>query len=222
MSEFTVKTMNKAIVCDAMEFARNIFKDDHSGHDYFHTLRVYKMAKRIAEHENADLKIVQLAALLHDVDDIKLSPETYANKDRAVAFLRKHSVSEGTIKTICGIIGEVSFRGTDSVAPKTIEGECVQDADRLDAIGAIGIARAFAYGGSHNRIIHDPEVKPTVYMTADEYQNHISTTINHFYEKLLQLSDLMNTATAKKIAKQRKDYMKSYISEFLNEWDGIR
>ena len=214
--------MHESIINDAVEFIRNIFKDDHSGHDYFHTLRVYKMATRIAEHENADLTIVQLAALLHDVDDIKLSPETNANKDRAVAFLREHSASEAMVKNICGIIGEVSFRGTDSIVPKTIEGRCVQDADRLDAIGAIGIARAFAYGGSHNRIIHDPEIKPTVYMTADEYQNHVSTTINHFYEKLFQLRDLMNTDTAKKIAKQREDYMKSYILEFLDEWDGIR
>ncbi|MCH5259524.1 MAG: HD domain-containing protein [Lachnospiraceae bacterium] len=214
--------MDKTIINDAVEFVRNTFKDDHSGHDYFHTLRVYKMATRIAEQENASLMIVQLAALLHDVDDIKLSPETHANKDRAVAFLREHSISEAMIKTICDIIGEVSFRGTDSIMPKTIEGRCVQDADRLDAIGAIGIARAFAYGGSHNRIIHDPEIKPTVNMNANEYQNRTSTTINHFYEKLFQLRDLMNTTTAKKIAEQREDYMKNYISEFLDEWDGIR
>ncbi len=148
--------MDKTIIKDALEAVRNTFKDDYSGHDYFHTLRVYKMAARIAEQENANLIIVQLAALLHDVDDIKLSPETYANKDRAVGFLRKHGISEAMIKTICNIIGEVSFRETDSVTPETIEGRCVQDADRLDAIGAIGIARAFAYGGSHNRIIHDP------------------------------------------------------------------
>ena len=214
--------MDKTIINDAVEYIRNIFKDDHSGHDHFHTLRVYKMATRIAEHENANLTIVQLAALLHDVDDIKLSPETYTNKDRAVTFLREHNVSEAMIKTICDIIDEVSFRGTDPIVPKSIEGRCVQDADRLDAIGAIGIARAFAYGGSHNRIIHDPEIKPTVYMTADEYQSHVSTTINHFYEKLFQLRDLMNTATAKKIALQREDYMKSYISEFLDEWEGNR
>ena len=212
--------MDKTIINDATEFVRNTFRDDHSGHDYFHTLRVYKMATRIAEQENASLMIVQLAALLHDVDDIKLSPETHANKDRAVAFLRKHSISEAMIKTICDIIGEVSFRGTDSIIPKTIEGRCVQDADRLDAIGAIGIARAFAYGGSHNRIIHDPEMKPTVNMNADEYRNHTSTTINHFYEKLFSLRDLMNTTTAKKIAEQREDYMKTYIAEFLDEWDG--
>ena len=213
--------MDNTIINDAIEFVRNTFKNDHSGHDYFHTLRVYKMATRIAEQENADLTIVQLAALLHDVDDIKLSPETHANKDRAVAFLREHSISEEMIKTICGIIGEISFKGSDSIVPETIESKCVQDADRLDAIGAIGIARAFAYGGSHNRVIHDPEIKPAIHMNAGEYQNHISTTVNHFYEKLFQLKELMNTATAKKIARQRENYMKSYISEFLDEWDGI-
>lgn len=180
------------------------------------------MATRIAEQENANLIIVQLAALLHDVDDIKLSPETYDNKDRAVEFLRKHDISEAMIQNICGIIGEVSFNGTDSVTPETIEGRCVQDADRLDAMGAIGIARAFAYGGNHNRIIYDPEIKPTENMNAEKYQSHFSTTINHFYEKLFRLKSLMNTDTAKKISEQRDDYMKTYISEFLNEWDGIR
>ncbi|MDE6746157.1 MAG: HD domain-containing protein [Oscillospiraceae bacterium] len=214
--------MDKMIINNALEFVKSTFNNDYSGHDYFHTLRVYKMAARIAEQENANLIIVQLAALLHDVDDIKLSPETYANKNKAVDFLRTHGISEEMIKTICNIIGEVSFKGTDSITPETIEGKCVQDADRLDAIGAIGIARTFAYGGSHNRIIHDPEIKPTVNMNADKYQNHISTSINHFYEKLFQLKDLMNTDTAKKIAKQREDYMRDYISEFLDEWDGIR
>ena len=155
--------MNEMIIYDALEFVRNTFQDDYSGHDYFHTLRVYKMAMRIAEQENADLLTVRLAALLHDVDDIKLSPETYENKDRAVEFLRKHSISEAMIKTICSIIDEVSFRGTDSITPKTNEGKCVQDADRLDAMGAIGIARAFTYGGNHNRIIYDPDIKPKTY-----------------------------------------------------------
>lgn len=210
------------IINDALEFVRKTFHGDYSGHDYFHTLRVYKMAVKIAERENANLTIVQLAALLHDVDDIKLSPETYANKDRAVDFLEKHNVSETMIKAICNIIDEVSFRGTDSTAPETIEGKCVQDADRLDAMGAIGIARAFAYGGNHHRIIYDPEIKPTVTMNAGQYQSHISTTINHFYEKLFQLKDLMNTDTAKRIAGQRENYMKLYLSEFLDEWDAIR
>lgn len=214
--------MNNMLINDALEFVRNLFHNDYSGHDHFHTLRVYKMVTRIAEQENSNLIIVQLAALLHDVDDIKLSPETYANKDRAVSFLRKHGISETMIKTICNIIEEVSFRGTDSTVPETIEGKCVQDADRLDAMGAIGIARAFSYGGSRNRIIYDPEIKPSVNMDSDKYQNHISTTINHFYEKLFLLKDLMNTDTEKKIAEQRENYMKNYISEFLDEWDGIR
>ena len=214
--------MDKSIINDAIEFVINTFNEDYSGHDYFHTLRVYKMATRIAEQENANLTVVQLAALLHDVDDIKLSPETHTNKDRAVTFLREHSTSKAMIKTICDIIDEVSFQGTDSIVPETVEGRCVQDADRLDAIGAIGIARAFSYGGSHNRVIHDPDIQPIVHMNAEEYQNHISTSINHFYEKLFLLKDLMNTDTAKKIAEQRDVYMKSYILEFMKEWDGIR
>ena len=214
--------MDNTIISYALEFVKNTFNDDFSGHDYFHTLRVYKMATRIAEQENANLIIVQLAALLHDVDDIKLSPETYVNKDRSVTFLRSHDIAEEIIKTICNIIDEISFKGTDTITPETIEGKCVQDADRLDAIGAIGIARTFAYGGSHNRIIHDPEIKPTVNMNADKYQSHISTSINHFYEKLFLLKDLMNTDTAKTIAEQRENYMRAYISEFLDEWDGIR
>lgn len=211
-----------AIIHDALQFVKDTFQNDYSGHDDFHTLRVYQMATRIAQQENADLMIVQLAALLHDVDDLKLSPETYANKDRAVGFLRQHGISEAMIKTICGIIEEVSFKGTDSTTPETIEGKCVQDADRLDAMGAIGIARAFAYGGSHSRVMYDPEIEPTRTMTAGQYQNHVSTTINHFYEKLFQLKDLMNTDTAKRIAQQRENYMKGYIAEFLDEWDGIR
>lgn len=214
--------MNPMIIDDALEFVKTAFQDDYSGHDYFHTLRVYKMATKLAEQERANLIIVQLAALLHDVDDIKLSPETYANKDRAAGFLRTHGISEAMTKTICNIIDEVSFRGTDSVTPETIEGKCVQDADRLDAMGAIGIARAFAYGGAHRRIMYDPELKPTVTMNADQYQSHVSTTVNHFYEKLFQLKDWMNTDTAKRIAEQREHYMKIYLSEFLDEWDAVR
>ena len=214
--------MDKTVVADAIAFVKRVFENDYSGHDYFHTLRVYKMATRIAEQEHADLLTVQLAALLHDVDDVKLSPATHANKDRAVGFLREHGVSENMIATICEIIGEVSFKGTDTVVPKTVEGKCVQDADRLDAIGAIGIARAFAFGGSRNRVMYDPDEKPKLNMSEKEIRNHVSTTLNHFYEKLFLLKDMMNTATAKKIAEQRDDYMKAYVAEFLDEWDGKR
>ena len=212
--------MDKTIIKDAIEFVKHVFKDDYSGHDFFHTLRVYKIATRIAEQENADLLVVQLAALLHDVDDIKLSPKTYENKDRAVGFLREHKVPEEMIILICKVISEVSFKGSDSTVPKTIEGKCVQDADRLDAIGAIGIGRTFAYGGNHNQAMHNPDIKPMLNMSVDEYRNHVSTTINHFYEKLFLLKDMMNTSAARKIAEERHEYMQSFVARFLDEWDG--
>ena len=213
--------MDKNVIENAIEYVKRVFEDDYSGHDFFHTLRVYKIASRIAEQEHADLLTVQLAALLHDVDDVKLSPSTHANKYRAVNFLREHGVAQDLIDTICEIIDQVSFKGTDTVVPTTIEGKCVQDADRLDAIGAIGIARTFAFGGNHRQPIYDPAVKPLLNASGEEYRNHASTTLNHFYEKLFLLKDMMNTATAKEMAKHRDDYMQSFVAEFLKEWDGI-
>ena len=214
--------MESTIISQALEYVKTVFEKDYSGHDYFHTFRVYKMATQLAMKEKANLQIVQLAALLHDVDDIKLSPETHATQKKATDFLREHKVDEETIRLICKIISEISFAGNESVIPKTLEGKCVQDADRLDALGAIGIARAFAYGGNHNRMMHHPDIEPNLDMDREEYNNHISTTINHFYEKLFLLTDLMNTAAAKDIAQKREMYMKEYISEFMDEWEGIR
>ena len=212
----------QTIIDNALEYVKKIFESDFSGHDYFHTLRVYKTAVRIAKAESADVKIVSLAALLHDVDDIKLSPKTYENKDNARAFMSKNGVDGDTADKICEIIDEISYRGTSSVVPKTLEGKCAQDADRLDAIGAVGIARAFAFGGNHNRVMHDPDIPPTLNMSGEEYRRHISTTVNHFYEKLFYLADMMSTNTAKEIAGARNQYMKDYIAEFLAEWDGER
>ena len=214
--------MASELVHRALSFAQKIFQNDYSGHDYFHTERVFKTATHIALQENANLEIVQLAALLHDVDDIKLSPQTHANKENARKFLTENGVNSPTIEQICEIIGEISFAGKDSVTPKTLEGKCVQDADRLDAIGAIGAARAFAYGGSRNRLMHDPTIPPKGEMSKEEYHKHESTTINHFYEKLFKLTDLMNTETAKTIATQRQSYMKEFVAEFLDEWEGLK
>ena len=179
------------------------------------------MAMQIAEQENADMLIVQLAALLHDVDDVKLSPETHEAKKNAVGFMKNSGVDDKVIASVCKIIDEVSVAGIDSVVPSTIEGKCVQDADRLDAMGAIGIARAFAYGGSKGRRIHDPDIKPMTKMNkADYHQNHNSTSINHFYEKLLLLKDMINTESAKKMAEHRQAVMEEYLVEFLAEWEG--
>ena len=187
----------------------------------YESMRVYRLAIEIAEQENADMLIVQLAALLHDVDDVKLSPETHEAKKNAVGFMKNNGVDEKVIASVCKIIDEVSFAGTDSVVPSTLEGKCVQDADRLDAIGAIGIARTFAYGGSKGRRIHDPDIKPMTNMNKADYnQNHNSTSINHFYEKLLLLKDMMNTETAKKMAMHRQAVMEDFLEEFMAEWVG--
>lgn len=212
--------MNNRIIEHALAFVREVFENDYGGHDYFHTYRVYKTAGRIAEAEGADVETVQLAALLHDVDDRKLSPETCANKDKARAFLKENGVDDAQIDKICKIIDEISFGGGKT--PDTPEGCCVQDADRLDAIGAIGIGRAFAYGGSHSRPMYDPNVPPKMNMTKEEYQNSKSTTINHFHEKLFRLKDLMNTPSAKSIANEREAFMQSFIEEFMAEWNGDR
>ncbi len=178
------------------------------------------LATSICKEENADLEIVQLAALLHDVDDYKLFDGSEGVCSHAEGFLRENKIPEEKIKTICDIISSISFKGTGKQVPESKEGKIVQDADRLDAIGAIGIARAFAYGGSRNRDLHIPDEKPKDNMTFKEYSNSKGTTINHFYEKLLKLKDLMNTETAKRIAEARHKYMEDFLSEFFSEWDG--
>lgn len=209
------------IIKNGIEFVKDYFKNDFSGHDYFHTLRVYNTARHIAVKEKGDLFIVSLAALLHDVDDIKLSMSTHKNKDNARRFMESNNLSNEIIEKVICIINDISYKGTDTKPSKILEGKIIQDADRLDAIGAIGIARAFAYGGSHNRVMHDPDQLPKLNISSEEYRNHVSTTINHFYEKLFNLKDLMNTNTAKEIAVSKETYMKDFIDRFLKEWDGI-
>ena len=213
--------IDHGVIERAQAYVKERFETEYSGHDYFHTLRVMRMATRIAEREHANIEMVQLAALLHDVDDRKLSPGTYRNQANARAFMQSSGLDEETIEAVCCIVQSVSF-GDNDIPPNTPEAKCVQDADRLDAMGAIGVGRAFAYGGRHQRWMHHPDIPAKPDMTKAEYVNHESTTINHFYEKLFKLTALMNTATAKEIAREREAYMRAFVSEFLDEWDGLR
>ena len=199
--------MMENLIENAKAFAREVFAADSSGHDYHHTLRVWALARTIGEAEGADLTLVELSALLHDVDDHKLSPDTAENKDRAVTFLRSQAVPESDVQKIVHLIDQISF-SRNTMPPDTLEGKCVQDADRLDAMGAIGIARTFAFGGSHGRPIHDPTGAAP------------GTGIAHFYEKLLLLKDRMNTETGRRLAQHRHEFLQTYLTEFLSEWEG--
>lgn len=212
----------KQVIENAKKYVKELFEKEYSGHDYFHTLRVYQLAKEIAKKEEANTEITELVALLHDVDDIKLSPKTHKNKDNARKFLIENNIEKEVVDLICDNISEISYKGVDTVPGKTIEARIVQDADRLDALGALGIARAFAYGGHHQRVMYDPDIKPCLNMTEEEYRKHVSTTINHFYEKLFNLKKLMNTKTAKEIAENRENYMKEYLMRFIDEWNGLK
>lgn len=204
----------------ALLFAKSMQEKDASGHDYNHVLRVVKLAQRIASVESADPELVGLIAALHDVDDRKLSPETCENLNHARDFLHREGVPSDRIEWILHGIRQISFKGTDSVSPDSIEAKCVQDADRLDAIGAIGIARTFAFGGSRGRAMYDPEQKPQLHMDAESYAKAQGPTINHFYEKLLLLKDMMNTETGKAMAIHRHGYMEQFLEEFYGEWEG--
>jgi uncharacterized protein len=192
------------------------------GHDWFHILRVYNNALLIAEKEACNLEIVQLGALLHDIADSK-----FHNGDETIGpriareFLEREQVQPEIINQVVLIIENISFKGSNfSKNFHSIELDVVQDADRLDAIGAIGIARTFNYGGFKNRGLYDPAILPNLSMTKEEYKNNEAPTINHFYEKLLLLKDKMNTITGKEIAQKRHDYMESFLAQFYEEWEG--
>jgi uncharacterized protein len=211
------------IIQKTAEFIKQEFGDDSSGHDWWHIYRVWKNAISICEHEakRADLFIVELAALLHDLDDWKFNEGEDETPHRAKAWMESCGVDSQINQAVCQIIMHVSYKGAQ-VENKmdTLEGFIVQDADRLDAIGAIGIGRAFAYGGYKNRPLYDPETSNQMHASFEQYKNSKSATINHFYEKLLLLKDKMNTATAKKIAEQRHEIMLRFLDQFMNEWEG--
>ena len=203
-------------------FVKATLAQAEGGHDWFHIERVYKNALLIAESEKCDVEIVQLGALLHDIADSKFhdGDESIGPKT-ARTFLESEKVEPTIIDHVIAIIENISFKGGKVERQfSSIELDIVQDADRLDAIGAIGIARTFNYGGFKNRALYNPEIAPNLTMTKDEYKNNEAPTINHFYEKLLLLKDKMNTQTGKQIAQDRHRYMEDFLEQFYAEWEG--
>lgn len=214
----------KQIIEHTITFVKKTLKGAEAGHDWFHVARVYKNALLIAKDENVAIFIVSLGALLHDIADAKFydGDETIGPK-MAREFLEGQKVSETVILHVENIIKYISFKNTLSEQNKFSSPELavIQDADRLDAIGAIGIARCFNYGGFKNRSLYNPEIRPNLKMTKEEYKKSTTPTINHFYEKLLLLKDKMNTETGKRIATERHHYMQEFLVQFDNEINGI-
>ena len=210
------------IINNTILFVKNQLGHAEGGHDWFHIERVYKNALLIAEEEECDLTVVKLAALLHDIADSKFhGGDESVGPKTARTFLESQNVSEAIISHVIAIIENISFKGGNFEKKfNSKELEIVQDADRLDAIGAIGIARTFNYGGFKNRPLYNPNIQPNLNMSKEEYKNSESPTLNHFYEKLLLLKDKMNTETGKKIAQKRHDFMVTFLSQFYAEWDG--
>jgi uncharacterized protein len=202
------------------EYVKEQCKDDSTGHDWWHINRVVKLALYIGKKENANLQLVELAALLHDLDDWKISSgnEEYQNARKALSI---YNIDKSISEQVIEIIKQVSFKGAGvDTTPRTIEAKVVQDADRLDAIGAIGVARTFAYGGSKQNLIYDPDLEPILHNDFNHYKSSKGTTINHFYEKLLLLKDRLNTLTAKQLAENRHQFMEKFLEQFFSEWNG--
>jgi len=200
---------------------RELLGGDASGHDWWHVERVRRVALRLGAAEGADAFVVELAALLHDVDDWKASGDPEAASRHAREWLRALDVEPEVVERVAEIVGTLSFKGAGVPTPmRTVEGKVVQDADRLDALGAIGIARAFAYGGSRGRPLHDPEAPPVAHESFEQYRGAGGATLNHFYEKLFLLRDRMNTAAGRRLAEARHRYTEEYVARFLAEWKG--
>ena len=216
--------MPSTLISATAAFIEQKFADEGSGHDWAHIRRVWLMARRLATAApEADPEVTELGALLHDIADWKFHGGDYEAGPRAArAWLRGQQAPEALIARVETIIREVSFKGLGVETPvSSVEAALVQDADRLDAIGAIGIARAFAYGGHKGRPLHDPAIAPVAHDSFASYQQNTAPTLNHFYEKLLHLKDRLHTAAAREVAQQRHAYMETFVARFLAEWDGV-
>ena len=195
---------------------------ESSGHDWYHIARVHRLAGQLANEEGANREIVELAALVHDIADWKFTDGDESVGPRAAAeLLRREGCAEEVVREVADIVATVSFKGAGVATPmRTLEGQCVQDADRLDAIGAIGIARCFAYGGYKGRPLHTPDVPPVLHENKAAYRQAAGGSLNHFYEKLFLLKERMHTASARRIAAERHAFMADFVRRFLAEWEG--
>ncbi len=199
------------------------FQGDSSGHDWYHLTRVRALAVHIAKNENVkDLELIELAALLHDVPDIKLNSSYEEGQQRLKRIVDELTLSNEMSLKLVEIIASISYNGGHEHPLSSIEAKIVRDADRLDAIGAIGIARTFAYGGSVGNAMYEPELSVREYMTLEEYRNGKTSTVNHFYEKLLKLKDLMQTETGRHLAIERHQFMEQFLEQFFQEWKGLK
>jgi uncharacterized protein len=215
--------MNQETVIEkTIDFVKEVLSDAEGGHDWWHIYRVWKLSKHITQTENVDNFVVELGALLHDIADSKFhNGDEEIGPRKAREFLSSLDVEEKVITHIENIISNISFKGGKHTQKfKSLELDVIQDADRLDAMGAIGVARTFNYGGHKGREIYNPEIKPNLNMTKEEYKNSNAPTLNHFYEKLLLLKDRMNTNTGKSMAEQRHKYVEQLLDDFYKEWNG--
>jgi len=212
----------KQLIEHCIAFVKKELASGEKGHDWWHIERVWRTARLIAKSEPADLFVVELAALLHDIADAKFyGGDEEIGPEKAAAFLKSMNVDAVVAEHVVKIIRNISFKGGNHQPDfSSLELQVVQDADRLDALGAVGIARAFHYGGFKNRLLYDPGIKPNLNMTKEEYKSSDAPTINHFYEKLLLLKDRMNTPAGKALAIRRHEFMEQFLQEFKSEWNG--
>ncbi len=208
------------IIVTTIDFVKEKLKNAEGGHDWYHIERVWKQSKKIAENYTCNILVVELGALLHDIADPKFhNGDENIGPKTAQDFLESQNIDAKIIDKVIDIIKNISFKNRNEVTETSLELQIVQDADRLDAIGAIGIARTFNFGGFKNNALYDPEIPPQNSTSKEEYKNSNGTTINHFYEKLLLLKDLMNTEKGKELAEIRHQYMENFLEQFYNEWN---